>query len=112
MAVFIGKSKNSSAVRTALKTNYCVREIINPLINKQYSGNTFTLKHVVGIDVSPIRTARTGVRGNNDLFGLVARRTIDEEASLVRARRVSQLVWNKGIPASKARVGRLDALLR
>jgi hypothetical protein len=36
----------------------------------------------------------------------------DEEASQVRARRVSQLVWNPEAPASEARVRRLDRLLR
>lgn len=67
MAVFTGKSKNTSAVRCALKINYAVSHIIQPALDKQYPQKTFTLKHVVGIDTSRLRTARTGVRGDNDL---------------------------------------------
>lgn len=67
MAVFIGKSKNTSAVRTALKINYVRTQIINPAIKAQYPKVTYELKHVVGIDTSKVFVARTGVRGANDL---------------------------------------------
>ena len=36
MAVYIGDSKNSSAVRTALKLNFAVERIINPGITDIY----------------------------------------------------------------------------
>jgi class 3 adenylate cyclase len=32
-----------------------------------YPGTNFNLKHVVGVDTSQLRTARIGVRGDNDL---------------------------------------------
>jgi len=67
MAVFTGSTKNTSAVRCALKINYAVCEIIRPALSAQYPSADFTLKHVVGIDVSRLRTARIGVRGDNDL---------------------------------------------
>ncbi len=67
MAVFTGNSKNTSAVRAALKINYAVCEIIRPAIKEQYPSKDFTLKHVVGIDSTQLRTARIGVRGDNDL---------------------------------------------
>ena len=67
MAVFTGDSKNTSAVRCALKINYAVCKIIRPALSAQYPSVDFTLKHVVGIDVSRLRTARIGVRGDNDL---------------------------------------------
>lgn len=67
MAVFVGGSKNTTAVRTALKINYAVEEIIRPAIKAKYSKTNFTLKHVIGIDASGIRVARIGVRGDNDL---------------------------------------------
>jgi len=67
MAVFIGKTKNSDAARTALKINWAVRDMIRPAVMKQYAGNTYTLKHVVGVDTSDLYVARTGVRGANDL---------------------------------------------
>lgn len=67
MAIFTGGSKNTSAVRCGLKINYAVCEIIRPALSAQYPSVDFTLKHVVGIDVSRLRTARIGVRGDNDL---------------------------------------------
>jgi len=67
MAVFTGGSKNTCAVRCALKINYAVCEIIRPALKVQYPSEDFTLKHVVGIDTSRLRTARIGVRGDNDL---------------------------------------------
>ncbi|VVQ01181.1 hypothetical protein PS910_03821 [Pseudomonas fluorescens] len=66
MAVFTGGSKNSSAARCALKINAAVIDIIRPALAKTYTTN-FVLKHVVGIDTSQLRTARIGVRGDNDL---------------------------------------------
>jgi class 3 adenylate cyclase len=67
MAIYIGDMPNTSAARSALKINYCRLHIITPLIQKQYPSNTYELKHVVGIDRSPLRAARTGARGANDL---------------------------------------------
>ncbi|MCE7915734.1 MAG: adenylate/guanylate cyclase domain-containing protein [Nitrosomonas sp. PRO4] len=67
MAVFIGKTKNTSAVRTALKINYAQSQIINPAISNQYPNSSIKLKHVCGIDTSKIFVARTGIRGANDL---------------------------------------------
>lgn len=67
MAVYIGERKNSRAALSALKINGAVKNIINPAIAAQYPQSTFTTRHVVGIDTSPIRVARTGVRGDNDL---------------------------------------------
>ena len=67
MGIFVGDAPCTSAVRCALKINYAVREIINPALKAQYAQSTFTVKQVVGIDISPIRAARTGVRGGNDI---------------------------------------------
>jgi class 3 adenylate cyclase len=66
MAIFTGDSKNTSAARCALKINYAVTDIIQPAISKGWSTD-FIVKHVVGIDTSQLRTARIGVRGDNDL---------------------------------------------
>ena len=67
MAVFIGDTRTTSAVRSALKINYARFNIINPAIKKQYPGNTYELRHAVGIDASKLFVTRTGVRGANDL---------------------------------------------
>lgn len=67
MAIFTGAAKNTSAVRCAMKINYAVVEIVQPALRAQYTTTKFELKHVVGIDTSQLRTARIGVRGDNDL---------------------------------------------
>jgi len=67
MAVFIGDTKNTTAVRAALKINYAVQMIVNPLLKKQYPKSTHEVKHVVGIDTSDLFIARIGVRNDNDL---------------------------------------------
>ena len=67
MAVFVGGTKNTSAVRCALKINWAVRNIIRPAKDKQYSHRDYLLKHVVGVDTSKLLVARAGIRGSNDL---------------------------------------------
>ena len=67
MAIFIGSTKNTSAVRSALKINYARINIINPALKKQYPESSYEIQHVVGIDLSELHAARTGVRGDNDL---------------------------------------------
>lgn len=67
MAIFTGNSKNTNAVRCALKINYAVCEIIQPALKAQYPDTNFNLAHVVGVDTSQLRMSRIGVRGDNDL---------------------------------------------
>jgi class 3 adenylate cyclase len=67
MAVFIGKTKNTTAARCALKINYSVQSIINPALVKQYSDRTYKVRHHVGIDSSSLFISRIGVRNDNDL---------------------------------------------
>lgn len=67
MAVFIGDSKNTSAVRAALKINYVRIKIVNPAIKNQYKNETYQVKHTIGVDSSKLFIARTGIRGSNDL---------------------------------------------
>ncbi len=67
MAVFMGDKKNTDAVKASMKINWSVGQIIRPSISKKYPANKFNLRHVVGIDTSPLYVAKTGVRGANDL---------------------------------------------
>jgi class 3 adenylate cyclase len=67
MAIFTGDTKNTQAVRAALKINFAVHKIIRPALKAQYPTTNFELNHVVGVDTSQLRTARIGVRGDNDL---------------------------------------------
>lgn len=66
MAVFIGDSKNTCAVRSAMKINYAVTKIINPAIRPSYNTD-FQVRQAVGVDTSKLFIARTGIRGSNDL---------------------------------------------
>jgi len=66
MALFIGENKCTNAVTAALLINDAVLNVINPALQARYSSQ-FVVRHVVGVDMSPIRAARTGVRGDNDL---------------------------------------------
>lgn len=67
MAIFTGNSKNTDAVRAAMKIKYAVVEIINPEMRKYWNVPEFEVKHVVGVDTSRLHAARIGVRGYNDL---------------------------------------------
>ncbi len=67
MGVWVGDCQSTPAAKCALKINHVVRNVINPAFKNQYPTEHFEIKHVVGIDTSPIRAARTGVRGNNDI---------------------------------------------
>lgn len=67
MAVFIGNSKNSSAVRCALKINTLVNDVINPAFNATHLWDNFTVRHTIGIDTSEIHAARIGVKNDNDI---------------------------------------------
>jgi len=67
MAVYRDETKNDLAVRSAMKINYAVREIINPLLKKKYPEKDYQLKQVIGIDTSELFVARVGVKNDSDL---------------------------------------------
>ena len=67
MGVFIGVNKNTRAVRTALRINGAVWDIINPALKAQYPDVDYRLKHVIGVDTSKLFVSRIGVRNDNDL---------------------------------------------
>jgi class 3 adenylate cyclase len=66
MAVFLGEYKNTLAVKTALKINFLVHKT-NEIIRATYPTTSYILKQTVGVDVSPLFVAKTGVRKSNDL---------------------------------------------
>jgi class 3 adenylate cyclase len=67
MAVYVGDSKNTSAVRTALKINWARENIVNAKLRKHFSNTDYAVQHTVGVDTSKLFVARTGIRGSNDL---------------------------------------------
>jgi class 3 adenylate cyclase len=66
MGIFISDSQADDAVSCALKIKYAITTYVQPALHKNWSTD-FKIRHVVGIDTSPIRAARTGVRGDNDI---------------------------------------------
>lgn len=67
MAVYLGSSKNTSAVRSALKINYAVQQIICTAEQMQYPKTPYQVRTKIGIDTSSLFVAKTGFRGANDL---------------------------------------------
>lgn len=67
MAVYLGGSKNTSAVRTGLKIKWAVGNILQPALVAKYPDTKFVYSQKVGIDASSLFVARTGIRGSNDL---------------------------------------------
>ena len=67
MAVYTGRNRHDKAVRSALKINFAVQEIVNPAIDDLYPNSNYSVKHTVGIETSELLVARTGIRGANDL---------------------------------------------
>jgi class 3 adenylate cyclase len=67
MAVFVGGEQSGQAVRTALKLNWAVQNVINPQFSATYEQYHRPLQHTVGIDRGQLLVAKTGVRGENDL---------------------------------------------
>ncbi|RZU39304.1 adenylate/guanylate cyclase domain-containing protein [Edaphobacter modestus] len=67
MAVFLGNSKNSDAVRAAMKIRFASRDIINPAKIAQYADDPYPVVQAIGIDTSSLFVANSGVRGAKDL---------------------------------------------
>lgn len=68
MAVFVGGTKNTSAVRCALQINYVVKNIVNKALKEQYPSTSYTIRQAVGVDTGNVFVARAGRRGANDLI--------------------------------------------
>ena len=67
MAVFHGTTKNTSAALCALWLNWAVSHVLNPILKHLFPKIDYAIAHGVGVDVSKLFVARTGVRGDNDL---------------------------------------------
>ncbi|WP_294195843.1 adenylate/guanylate cyclase domain-containing protein [uncultured Sphingomonas sp.] len=67
MAVYLGPTPCSNAVKTAFMINWARINVIQPRMSAQYLDNHYVLRHTCGIDYSTLMAAKTGVRGANDL---------------------------------------------
>jgi adenylate cyclase len=70
MGIFVGNSKNTSAVTCGLNINWFFRHIVIKEFKSFYSHilKDTTLNQCVGIDAGIVHIARAGVRDNNDLI--------------------------------------------
>jgi class 3 adenylate cyclase len=67
MAIYVGDSKNTSAVTTALELNWALINIINPAMRSVYTSDDYVIKHAIGIDTSTLLAVKAGVRGDTDM---------------------------------------------
>ena len=98
MAVYIGDEKDTRAARSALKINYTVTEIINPILKKCHPKTKYRVQQVVGIDTSKLFVARTGIRKSNDLVWVGRAANYAAKLCLGSARypsRLSKAVYDK-----------------
>lgn len=71
MGVFVGKSKNTDAVKCALNINWMFVKALKPKFEAKYtklSDRTYKLAHCTGVDTSETLVVRGGIRNNNDLI--------------------------------------------
>lgn len=66
MGIFVSSMQRNDAVSCALEINYAMKNLVQSELGKKWATD-FKIRHVVGIDTSGIRAARTGVRGDNDI---------------------------------------------
>lgn len=67
MAVWLGETKNTNAVKAALAINFARLEIIQPALNAAYPKANYSIRHTCGVDTSPLFVTNTGIRGSKDL---------------------------------------------
>ena len=71
MGVFVGSTKNTSAIKCGLKINYVFRNVLKPRFDAKYEAlrnGTHVLGHGTGIDTSEVLAVRGGVRNSNDVI--------------------------------------------
>lgn len=84
MAMFIGTSKNTNAVRCALGITWMVSQLINPELLEYYGAGVYSVSHAVGVDTCKLLVARSGVWGNNDLVWVGNAANVAAKMSAIR----------------------------
>jgi adenylate cyclase len=87
MGVFIGTSKNTSAVKAAMNIKYVFNEILVPRFKQQYDvfkDGTLNLNYCAGVDTGSVLVARAGVRNNNDLVWVGQAPNVAAKLSTIR----------------------------
>lgn len=71
MGVFIGETRRTSAVKSALKIQWTTRNLIQKKAAERFNSvknNDVKIRQACGIDVGISRAVRAGIRSNNDLI--------------------------------------------
>ena len=87
MGVFMGKSKNTTAAKAALKINYFFTKVLEPAFLSFYErlkDSPFKFAQSVGIDTGEIRAVRAGIRNSNDLVWVGRAPNIAAKLSSIR----------------------------
>jgi adenylate cyclase len=90
MAIFIGGSKNSNAVRAALALNWAMDEVIAPSLETRWPTlkDLWAAKHGVGIDTGSAMLVRGGVRDNSDLVSIGSAPNVAAKLSDLRCAKI------------------------
>lgn len=102
MGVFMGKFKNTSAAKAALKINYFFTRVLEPAFLSFYAplqDSPFKFAQSVGIDTGEIRAVRAGIRNSNDLVWVGRAPNIAAKLSSIRepdySTYITEAVYNK-----------------
>jgi adenylate cyclase len=87
LAIFIGGSKNTDAVRAAFALNWAVEKVLAPKLAAKWPDlqESWMPAHGVGIDTGEAMLVRAGVRNNNDLISIGAGPNVAAKLSELRA---------------------------
>jgi adenylate cyclase len=87
LAIFVGGSKNTNAVRAALALNWAVLKVLHPKLIAKWPdlGDCWTTNHGIGVDTGSAMLVRGGVRDNNDLISIGAAPNVAAKLSELRA---------------------------
>jgi class 3 adenylate cyclase len=94
MGVFVGNSKNTSAVTCGLNINWFFRHVLVTEFKSFYCQTLKdqTLNQCVGIDTGIVHVARAGVRDNNDLIWVGRSPNIAAKLSSIREGNYNTLI--------------------
>ena len=87
MGVFIGKTKNTDAARTALQIKWVFDELMRPRFAAKYDkikDGSLTLGYSTGVASGEVLVVRAGIRGSNDLLWVGRAANIAAKLSDVR----------------------------
>lgn len=88
MGVFIGDTKRTNAVKSALKIYWATENLIAVDARKRFksiSNNDVKVRQACGVDVGQSRAVRAGIRNNNDLIWIGRAPSFAAKLSDIRA---------------------------